>query len=191
MAFGRKSDTAALRLPYCSLWRTRSRSATGWCSGHPEQATCWSNKQAYATEVATSAVFMTRFPLSQTAAEYVDALFASAMVTPTAAEREAAIAAFGSGGTAGRVAALRSVADSNSVRQAEFNAAFVLMQYFGYLRQGPGRSRLPVLAGQTQSVQRQLRQRRDGESIHRLQRVQTKVWTVRLRNCTLISSKEK
>jgi hypothetical protein len=29
------------------------------------------------------------------------------------------------------------VADSNSVRAAEFNSAFVLMEYFGYLRRNP------------------------------------------------------
>lgn len=38
---------------------------------------------------------------------------------------------------AGRVAALRNAADSNSVRQAEFNASFVLLQYYGYLRRKP------------------------------------------------------
>ena len=37
----------------------------------------------------------------------------------------------------GRTAALRKVADSNSVVQAEFNPAFVLMEYFGYLRRDP------------------------------------------------------
>jgi hypothetical protein len=51
--------------------------------------------------------------------------------------RQAAIDAFGAGGTAGRVAALRSVTDANVVTNAEFNAAFVLMQYYGYLRRNP------------------------------------------------------
>ena len=59
------------------------------------------------------------------------------MVSPTVADRDAAITAFGVGATAGRVAALRSVTDSNSLRQAELNAAFVLMQYYGYLRRNP------------------------------------------------------
>ena len=39
--------------------------------------------------------------------------------------------------TSGRAAALRSVSDSNSVRQAELSPSFVLMQYFGYLRRNP------------------------------------------------------
>jgi hypothetical protein len=95
------------------------------------------NQQAYATQIEESAAFTTRFPLAQTAAEYVAALFASADVVPTAGETSAAVTAFGAGGTAGRVAALRSVADSTSVRNAELNTSFVLMEYYGYLRRNP------------------------------------------------------
>jgi hypothetical protein len=95
------------------------------------------NEQIYATQVVTSAAFINRYPLAQTADQYVDALFASAGLTPTAPERQAAINAFGGGGTAGRTAALRSVSDSNSVGLAEFTPSFVLMQYFGYLRRNP------------------------------------------------------
>ena len=58
-------------------------------------------------------------------------------VTPTGAERTAAVNAFGAGGTAGRAAALRSVADSSSLRTAEFSSSFVLLEYFGYLRRNP------------------------------------------------------
>lgn len=35
------------------------------------------------------------------------------------------------------MAAFRSVVDSSSVREAELRAAFVLMQYFGYLHRDP------------------------------------------------------
>jgi hypothetical protein len=94
------------------------------------------NKQAYATQIVNSAAFLLRFPIMP-AANYVDALAASAGVTLTAAERTAAINAFGAGGTPGRVAALRSVADSNTVRQAEFAPSFVLAEFFGYLRRNP------------------------------------------------------
>jgi hypothetical protein len=95
------------------------------------------NKQAYATQVVTSAVFIARFPTTQTAAQYADALYASAQVTPTATERADAITAFGGGGTAGRVAALRKVVESQSIVNAELNAGFVLLQYHGYLRRNP------------------------------------------------------
>jgi hypothetical protein len=36
-----------------------------------------------------------------------------------------------------RAAALRSVADSNSIFQKQYNPAFVLMEYYGYLRRNP------------------------------------------------------
>jgi hypothetical protein len=72
-----------------------------------------------------------------TAQAFVDKLFQQSEVTPTAAEREAAIAAFGAGGVEGRAASLRSVADSGSVYNKQYNPAFVLMQYIGYLRRNP------------------------------------------------------
>ena len=95
------------------------------------------NKDAYATQVVTSTAFMNAYGAGLTGDQFVTALFNSAGVTPTSAEQTAAVNAFGAGGTAGRAAALRSVADSNSVRTAEFNPSFVLMEYLGYLRRNP------------------------------------------------------
>jgi hypothetical protein len=88
-------------------------------------------------EIVTRAAFIARYPIGQCADQYVDALFASAMVTPTSSDRQAAIMAFETGGTSGRVAALRSVAASASLTNADFNPSFVLMQYFSYLRRNP------------------------------------------------------
>ena len=95
------------------------------------------NKLAYVTQIVTSPAFITLFPTSLTGPNYVDQLFLSAGVTPTTQERSDAITAFGAGGTAGRAAALQSIADSNSLRQAEVQPAFVLMEYYGYLRRNP------------------------------------------------------
>ena len=58
-------------------------------------------------------------------------------MTPSAAERAAAIIAYGVGDTAGRASALRSVIEAGSVYNALYNPAFVLMQYYGYLRRNP------------------------------------------------------
>ena len=69
--------------------------------------------------------------------QYVDKLFANSEVTPTAAERSAAVTAFGAGGADGRARALLSVTASGSVFNKQYNAAFVLMQYLGYLRRNP------------------------------------------------------
>jgi len=56
---------------------------------------------------------------------------------PSAAETTAANNAFGAGGASARVAALRSVTDSASVRAGEARVSFVLAEYFGYLRPNP------------------------------------------------------
>src|SRR6185369_14237067 len=71
----------------------------------------------------------------------VDALFANGSVTPTPTERLGIINEFGGAATsidtAARARALRRVAENSTLGQQEFNRAFVLMQYFGYLRRDP------------------------------------------------------
>ena len=94
------------------------------------------NKQAFALAFIQRAAFQSAHG-AQSAADYVDSLFANAAVTPTTAERNAAIGAFGGGGAAGQAAALRSVAESGSVTSKTLNESFVLMQYFGYLQRDP------------------------------------------------------
>jgi hypothetical protein len=137
-AFGKRSDTATTRMTYDALVRDSRQLGEGVIVGEAgADVKLAQNKQAYATQVVTSAAFIDRFPIAQTAAQYVDALYASAEVTPTATERTDAITAFGGGGTAGRVAALRSVVESQSIINAEVNPAFVLLQYHGYLRRNP------------------------------------------------------
>ncbi len=95
------------------------------------------NQQDFARAWVQRAEFLGAFPTTMTAAQFVDKLFLQSEVTPSATERNAAIAAFGAGDTNGRAAALRSVADSGSVYNKQYNAAFVLMQYIGYLRRNP------------------------------------------------------
>ncbi|HYW69822.1 MAG TPA: Calx-beta domain-containing protein, partial [Pyrinomonadaceae bacterium] len=137
-AFARKSVDPATRITYAQFIRDGRLlgdqvvvGQTGW------EARLENNKQFYVNQVAASTAFTVGYASGLTADQFVDALFAAAAVTPTAAERQAAINAFGSGGPAGRAAALRSVADSNSLRTAELRPSFVLMQYFGYLRRNP------------------------------------------------------
>ena len=138
VAFGKQSANAATRYPYFSFLKDSQQVGQGVIIGNPgATALLEANKQAYATNIVNSAAFIALYPLAQTAAQYVDALFASAALAPTTAERNAAIAAFGGGGTSGRIAALRSIVDSTSVRTAESNPAFVLMEYYGYLRRNP------------------------------------------------------
>ena len=138
VAFGHRSDTASSRVNYRQFIGDARQLGDGVVVGQPGfDQKLEQNKQAYAEHVVSSAEFIARFPTSQTASEYADALYASGIVTPTTVERQEAISAFGAGDTIGRIAAYRKVADSNSVRQAELNPAFVLMEYFGYLRRNP------------------------------------------------------
>jgi hypothetical protein len=85
--------------------------------------------------------FAAAYPATMTPAQFVEALFQSAGVVPTAAERQAAVDDFGGAQTSAdpeaRAFALRRVAESPALDQQEVSRAFVLMQYFGYLRRNP------------------------------------------------------
>ncbi len=108
---------------------------TGW------RALLENNKQTFVAQFVQTARFNAAFPGSMTPAQFVDKLFSNAGVTPTTGERNAAIAEFGSATTSidvsARARALRAVAENATLSRQEFNRAFVLMQYFGYLRRNP------------------------------------------------------
>jgi hypothetical protein len=99
------------------------------------------NKQDYFNSFVTRARFTSAYPTTLSPAQFVDMLFANAGVAPTAAERQAAIGEFGNDATSAnatlRGRALRRVAENATLAQQEFNRAFVLAQYFGYLRRDP------------------------------------------------------
>ncbi len=108
---------------------------TGW------ETVLENNKQAFATEFVQRARFGSAFPTSMTPALFVDTLFANGNVVPSSGDRAAAINEFGAAANttdvAARARALRRVAENTTLGQQEFNRAFVLMQYFGYLRRNP------------------------------------------------------
>jgi len=105
---------------------------TGW------ETVLENNKQAYLREFVERARFVAAYPAAMTPAEFVDKLFLNAGVTPAAGDRSAAIDEFGSASTSAdngaRGRALRRVAENSELARQESNQAFVLMQYFGYLR---------------------------------------------------------
>ncbi len=74
-----------------------------------------------------------------TAAQFVDRLNQNAGGVLSPPERDQLVAQLAANAdvNAGRAAALRRVAEHAQLRQREFNRAFVLMQYFGYLRRNP------------------------------------------------------
>jgi len=105
------------------------------------QAQLEANKLSYAVDFVTRTRFTTAYPNSMTPAQFVDALFLAAGVTPTATERTAAMSEFGTAATssasAARARSLRLVAENSTLNVHEYNKAFGLMQYFGYLRRNP------------------------------------------------------
>jgi hypothetical protein len=138
VAFGRRSNDARSRLAYEEFVRDSQAVGAGVRIGRADAETLLDrNKTAYARSIAASENFTNAFPTTLAADDFVDALCRRAEIALTADERQTAIAAFGAGDEAGRAAALKTIADADSVRRSEFAAGFVLMQYFGYLRRNP------------------------------------------------------
>ncbi|HEX7315295.1 MAG TPA: Calx-beta domain-containing protein [Pyrinomonadaceae bacterium] len=138
VAFGKRSAGATARVSLVDFLYDSRQLGEGVVVGQGLwQEMIKENKLAYLRSLVNSELYRALYPETQAPAQHVDALFASAGVTPTAAERAAALDAYGWGGTSGRAAALQSVAESTSLTNAETNPAFVLSEYFGYLRRNP------------------------------------------------------
>ena len=93
------------------------------------------SKQAFVDEFVTRPEFVARYATA-TNAQYLDALDANSVDSLTQAEEDALLASLNNG-TASRASVLRQVADNALFRTRQFNSAFVLMQYIGYLRRDP------------------------------------------------------
>ncbi len=99
------------------------------------------NKSAYARQFVERSQFTARYPVALAPAEFVAALNANTGSSLTAAEAAAAAGEFGAAtntlNTAARARALRRVAENQTFSARATNPAFVLMQYFGYLKRNP------------------------------------------------------
>jgi uncharacterized repeat protein (TIGR01451 family) len=97
------------------------------------------NKQAFALEFVQRQRFLNAFPTSMTPGQFVDKLNQNAGGVLTQPERDQLSAQLSSAPdqTAGRASVLRQVAENSALKANEFNRAFVLMEYFGYLRRNP------------------------------------------------------
>jgi len=94
------------------------------------------NKQAFTEEFVSRSRFLTAFPLTMTPAQFVDTMNTNSGGALTSADRDNLLQAL-TNGTMTRAQVLRAVAENQALYNAEFNRAFVLMQYFGYLRRNP------------------------------------------------------
>ena len=97
------------------------------------------NKRAYALEFVQRARFLAAYPVSMTAEEFVTKLEQNVSGALSSSEKAALIALLGStpADPEKRAQVVRGVAEDADLRQAELNRAFVLMQYYGYLRRNP------------------------------------------------------
>jgi Tol biopolymer transport system component len=96
------------------------------------------NKTAYALEFVQRQRFRDAHPPGLTPAQFVDGLNEKAGGVLSQAERDQLVAELSANNTeAGRAGVLRKVAEDEDLRRAVFNRAFVLTQYYGYLRRNP------------------------------------------------------
>jgi DNA-binding beta-propeller fold protein YncE/mono/diheme cytochrome c family protein len=93
------------------------------------------NKRAFIEAFAARAAFHQAFD-TLTNEQFVDRLYSNAGVQPAAQERDDIVSALNAQRET-RAVALRRVAENAEFARLEFNSAFVLMQYFGYLRRDP------------------------------------------------------
>lgn len=103
------------------------------------QAQLEANKQMYMLAFVQRADFLAAFPNSMTATDFVTQLNTRAGGVLSQSEQTALINTLGAtpSDVTKRAEVLRAVAEDGDLRTAEFNKAFVLMQYFGYLRRNP------------------------------------------------------
>jgi hypothetical protein len=106
------------------------------------QAQLEANKVSFAAAFVRRKMFSDAYQTTMTPAVFVNALFAKAGVTPSATDLTKAISEFDAGANdtsdlAARGRALRDVAENSTLSINESNKAFVLMQFFGYLRRNP------------------------------------------------------
>ncbi len=102
------------------------------------------NKVAYFNEFVARPAFLSAYPGSMTSAQFVDALNANAGGALSTAERNQLVTEL-SGGIKTRAQVLRAVVQDADFHAAQLNKAFVLMQYFGYLRRNPYEPPEPTL----------------------------------------------
>ncbi len=102
--------------------------APGW------EAVLQANKEAFIEEWVNRPAFRALYD-GKSDAEFVDTLFANAGISDVAV-RDSMLSGL-QAGIETRSSVLRKMTEYQSFSQKEFNSAFVLMQYFGYLRRNP------------------------------------------------------
>ncbi|HKZ79240.1 MAG TPA: IPT/TIG domain-containing protein [Pyrinomonadaceae bacterium] len=110
------------------------------------------SKTEFANSFVQRAAFNALYPSTMGAAEYVEALAANTGNALTPAEKYALVSSL-EAGTDTRATVLRKVAENPAFSEHEYNSAFVLMQYFGYLRRDPDTEGFDFWLGQMNRYQ--------------------------------------
>jgi hypothetical protein len=118
------------RPPYDQFMPDRSRVVTG---GDLE-----AGKQAFADAWVQRAEFLLKYPASLSGPDFIDAVLMTIQQgsgVDLSSKRQTLIDEYNSNQSRSRI--IRLLADDPIFKDAEYNKAFVLMQYFGYLRRDP------------------------------------------------------
>jgi hypothetical protein len=102
------------------------------------------NKQDFTAEFVTRPEFLALYPASLSPAQYVDKLNAQAGGVLSPDERSNLVNGMAFGFET-RASVLRKVAEDSDLRDREYRRAFVLTEYFGYLRRNPNDAPEPGL----------------------------------------------
>lgn len=94
------------------------------------------NKVSYFNEFVKTTRFTSAYPSAMLPATYVQTLNTNAGSPLSTAEQTQLIAEH-TAGTKNRAQVLRQISEHPNLASSEFNRAFVLMEYFGYLRRNP------------------------------------------------------
>jgi hypothetical protein len=107
------------------------------------------NKQVFVSEFVQRTRFTDAYPTSMTPEQFVDKLNQNAGNVLSSTERTTAINLFGgaadTNNVSARAQAVRQIAEDADLVNAESNRAFVLSEYFGYLRRNPNDAPEPTL----------------------------------------------
>ncbi len=95
-----------------------------------------SNTVDFINRFVNRAEFLANFPATMTAAQYVDKLNSQVGNVLSSTDRNNFVNGLGNGQET-RATVLRKIAENQTFTAAEFRQAFVLMQYYGYLRRNP------------------------------------------------------
>ena len=119
---------------FCPTCRASVRAS--WSERPGWEAQLEANQTAYFNEFVQRPDFVAAYPATMTSAQYVDSLNANAGGALSTSERDQLVNEL-TNGVKTRAQVLRAVAENEEFTRAHFNRAFVLMQYFGYLRRNP------------------------------------------------------